>query len=777
MLQSLEGGFAVIRVQNSALNAPWFSVASLEATTGQPAMLMLQIASTPTVSLSIAPGTVTETAGANAATATLTRNGDLSTPLTVNLSSNNTSQLTVPASETFAAGQSSLSFGVNAVDNHVHDNGNTVTVSAAATVVADPFGPDPSFGVDGLAPTALLNHDWFPQAALARQPDGKVLAASEYSSDTWQLTRLNPDGSLDTSFGVNGVALAQFTITSSTGTYPAPDAIAVQADGSILVGGSMDEGGAPALCRFTANGQLDHSFGNNGFVNLSDYEIQNSADRGHRAAARRADPAGHDHRKLPPGRPAHAERHRRFLVLHGPDGQRHHPGRRPAAQRPVPAGGPEQGGAFNANGTLDTTFGTNGYTVVNFGSTFPFISAIAIDPAGRIVVAGDAQFSNSGPDAMAVARLTANGMLDTTFGSGGSTVITTGANGGSVTSLVVQADNKIVVGGLAITSGYSDQAALVRLTAGGVLDSTFNGSGVFQQTLIPGQDNMINAIVLQPNDGRLLALTMGTGVFSVARFTMADQSAAVSASTTEKVLDNDPAPPVANNDSYNADENTILSVAKPGVLSNDTDPNNRTLTAALVAGPAHGTLSLNGDGSFTYTPATNFLGTDSFTYNDTDGLATSNTATVTLTVGLAGQATFMKTDSGTEGTWIGVYGAQGYDIVSGPTSLPSDDTVTPGGQSTYTWTTTSTDPRALQVPGSSNRVAAVWYSATSFTVDVNLADGQTHDLELYFDDWDNKGRAERCRSATPARARCWTPRRSRRSPTACTWTGRSRATC
>ena len=64
------------------------------------------------------------------------------------------------------------------------------------------------------------------------------------------------------------------------------------------------------------------------------------------------------------------------------------------------------------------------------------------------------------------------------------------------------------------------------------------------------------------------------------------------------------------------------------------------------------------------------------------------------------------------------------------------------GESTYTWTTTSTDPRALQVPGSTNRVAAVWYSATSFTVDVNLGDGQTHDLELYFLDWDSKGRSE-----------------------------------
>ena len=108
----------------------------------------------------------------------------------------------------------------------------------------------------------------------------------------------------------------------------------------------------------------------------------------------------------------------------------------------------------------------------------------------------------------------------------------------------------------------------------------------------------------------------------------------------------------------------------------------------------------------------------------------------------AATATFLEQDATTQGSWVDTYGAQGYDIVSGPTSLPASDTVTPSGQSTYTWTTTSTDPRALQVPGSSNRVAAVWYSATSFTVDVNLADGQAHDLELYFDDWDNKGRGE-----------------------------------
>src|SRR5262249_16144092 len=105
-------------------------------------------------------------------------------------------------------------------------------------------------------------------------------------------------------------------------------------------------------------------------------------------------------------------------------------------------------------------------------------------------------------------------------------------------------------------------------------------------------------------------------------------------------------------------------------------------------------------------------------------------------------ASFLNQDATTRGSWVGTYGAQGYDTVSGRSSLPSNDSVTPSGQSTYTWTTTSTDPRGLQVPGSSNRVAAVWYSPTKFTIDVNLADGQTHNLELYFLDWDNKGRGE-----------------------------------
>ena len=78
--------------------------------------------------------------------------------------------------------------------------------------------------------------------------------------------------------------------------------------------------------------------------------------------------------------------------------------------------------------------------------------------------------------------------------------------------------------------------------------------------------------------------------------------------------------------------NTTFGAAG-GVLANDTDVDGDfLLTAQLVAGPAHGSLTLNRDGTFVYTPDANFNGTDSFTYRATDGLAQSDVATVTLTV-------------------------------------------------------------------------------------------------------------------------------------------------
>src|SRR2546426_2026567 len=92
------------------------------------------------------------------------------------------------------------------------------------------------------------------------------------------------------------------------------------------------------------------------------------------------------------------------------------------------------------------------------------------------------------------------------------------------------------------------------------------------------------------------------------------------------------AAPVASNDPYSVGEDSTLTVAASGVLSNDSDADANSLSALLVSSPTHGALALNANGSFTYVPAANFNGGDSFTYKANDGTADSNIATVTITV-------------------------------------------------------------------------------------------------------------------------------------------------
>ena len=97
-------------------------------------------------------------------------------------------------------------------------------------------------------------------------------------------------------------------------------------------------------------------------------------------------------------------------------------------------------------------------------------------------------------------------------------------------------------------------------------------------------------------------------------------------------LDLTNAPPVGGADVYTTAEDTTLEVSAPGVLSNDSDAEGQQLTAALVSGPAHGTLTLRVDGSFSYVPAPNYFGADSFTYTANDGVLSSGAVRVSLQV-------------------------------------------------------------------------------------------------------------------------------------------------
>lgn len=103
-----------------------------------------------------------------------------------------------------------------------------------------------------------------------------------------------------------------------------------------------------------------------------------------------------------------------------------------------------------------------------------------------------------------------------------------------------------------------------------------------------------------------------------------------SATVTITIVDPD-GPPVAADDAYQLGVDQTLTIPAPGVLGNDINPLTTTMTAKLVDNPAHGTLTLNANGGFTYKPNTGYAGLDSFTYRADNGQQ-SNLATVALTI-------------------------------------------------------------------------------------------------------------------------------------------------
>ena len=159
---------------------------------------------------------------------------------------------------------------------------------------------------------------------------------------------------------------------------------------------------------------------------------------------------------------------------------------------------------------------------------------------------------------------------------------------------------------------------------------------------------------------------------------------------------------VSVNDAYSTSAATPLNQAAPGVLGNDTSLQGAALSAQTVSGPAHGTLTLNADGSFLYTPAASFTGSDSFSYQASDGTNRGNVATVSVTVipaislstlslapaSIAGGATSQGTV-----TLSGAAPAGGVLVSlsdnSPATGLPSGVTV-PSGSSSASFTITST---------------------------------------------------------------------------------------
>src|ERR1044072_2700032 len=166
---------------------------------------------------------------------------------------------------------------------------------------------------------------------------------------------------------------------------------------------------------------------------------------------------------------------------------------------------------YDANGVLDKRFGKNGKITTDFFRNVDSISAIAIQPDGRIVVAGVAQLGGSGstPRVFALARYRNDGSPDTSFGNGGS--LTTSFGGGNfaaASALMLQPDGKIVVAGTVDFNpdlpGSGLDFALVRYNSNGTLDGSFGKGGKVVFDFF-GSFDQANAAVLQP-DGKIIVV-------------------------------------------------------------------------------------------------------------------------------------------------------------------------------------------------------------------------------------------------------------------------------
>ncbi len=159
----------------------------------------------------------------------------------------------------------------------------------------------------------------------------------------------------------------------------------------------------------------------------------------------------------------------------------------------------------------------------------------------------------------------------------------------------------------------------------------------------PDGDPLTASVVVQPANGTLTLNGNGSFVYTpnpdyngADRFTyrVCDNGTPQLCDTAVITLNVSPVndPPVGTNDTYAVTEDVVLNIAAPGLLANDTDPDGDPVTASVLAGPAHGTLALNANGSFSYTPALNYNGADNFTYRLCDAGGTCDTVTVSLNV-------------------------------------------------------------------------------------------------------------------------------------------------
>jgi uncharacterized delta-60 repeat protein len=295
---------------------------------------------------------------------------------------------------------------------------------------------DTTFADSGKVTTSIGGKNDSAQS-VTMQSDGKIVVAGnsfiDENNNDFAVVRYNTNGTLDTSFNETGKATADF------GAHDHGHSVVVHSDGRIVVAGytTNESKQQCALACFKANGSLDTSFNGTGKV-TTNFGGDGNAE----------------------GQSVAVQTDGKIVVVGY-----------------ATAGGVEKFALarYNADGTLDTSFGGSGRVMTAFGITGSIATGVALQKDGKIVVAGYAvKNSGTGYD-FACARFNTDGKVDQSFGDGGKIMTSVGQGDGKANSLAVQ-DGKIIVAGSAYV-GDDSEFVVVRYDTSGKLDMSFNAAG------------------------------------------------------------------------------------------------------------------------------------------------------------------------------------------------------------------------------------------------------------------------------------------------------------
>ncbi|MEP7163863.1 MAG: T9SS type A sorting domain-containing protein [Ferruginibacter sp.] len=307
---------------------------------------------------------------------------------------------------------------------------------------AQPGTPDPTFGTAGKVTTSIGSVSRIK--AMAIQADGKIVVAGlshTNSNKDFGIARYNTNGTLDNSFDVDG------KVITAIGTGDFDDialCVAIQADGKIVAAGYTNNASDAdfAIVRYNTDGSLDNSFDGDGIV-ITSFGSANNASIN--CIAIQADG------KIVVAGLAYSGSDNDFVLAR-----------------------------YNTDGSLDNSFDTDGKVQTPIGASNDVVNSIVIQADGKIVAAGTTYF----PTKFAVARYNTNGSLDNSFDGDGKVITAIGSSADIANSIAIQIDGKLVVAGQSYV-GSNNYFAVARYNTDGSPDNSFDGDGKLTSAIGP----------------------------------------------------------------------------------------------------------------------------------------------------------------------------------------------------------------------------------------------------------------------------------------------------